>query len=257
MKELEKFVPKDRVVLSSRLLGSWRYYGIYNEKDVHLVSKNLPLAEAAMLTIAPCTATRLLTDFRKMCPGETVIQNAANSACGQSVIQLCRAEGINTLNIVANHCGYEAVKAYLLGLGATAVYTLEEAEELTSFDTSLARPALALNCLGGRFEDVMLRLLDRNGVIVYYGCAFDLPTKKQFLRCDAQFHKFNLHHWEAQATSVDKDIMYKTIIRKMVEKKFNAPAHQPVEMKNYLYAFKNTVHSEAFSTMSYVFDFTL
>ncbi|KAH9639312.1 hypothetical protein HF086_012922 [Spodoptera exigua] len=259
--EVGKYVcrvkPGDRVVLSSRLLGSWRYYGIYKEREVHHISNKLPLPEAAMLTIAPCTAYRLLNDFRDMKHGETVIQNAANSACGQSVIQLCRARGINTFNIVASHCGYEAVKAYLLNLGATAVYTLEEAEELTAFDTSLARPVLALNCLGGRYEDVMLKLLERNGVIVYYGCGYDIPMAKQFLRCDAEFHKFHIHEWECDATCVEKDTMYKAITQQMVTGKFRAPVYQAVELKDYIYAFRNTVHCEAFATMNYVFDFTL
>lgn len=252
-----KVDPGDRVVLSSRLLGTWRYYGVYNERDVHVVSHNLPLPEAAMLTIAPCTAYRMLKDFREMHPGETVIQNAANSPCGQCVVQLCRAWGLNTFNIVANHCGYEQVKAHLLSLGANAVYTLEEAEELTAFDTSLARPMLALNCLGGRYEDVMLKLLERNGVIVYYGCAYDLPMVKQFLRCDAEFCKFNLTNWDGQATCVEKDIMYKHIIQQIVIGEFNAPVYIPVELKDYIFALRNTVHCEAFATLNYVFDFTL
>ncbi|CAH1639139.1 unnamed protein product [Spodoptera littoralis] len=247
----------DRVVLSSRLLGSWRYYGVYNERDVHQISKNLPLPEASMLSIAPCMAYRLLNDFRNVEHGETIIQNAANSPCGQSVIQLCRARGINTFNIVASHCGYEAVKAYLLSLGATAVFTLEEAEELTAFDTSLARPVLALNCLGGRYEDVMLKLLERNGAIVYYGCGYDLPIAKQFLRCDAEFYRFHIHEWEGCASCVEKDIMYKAITQQMVQGNFKAPVYQAVELKDYIYALRNTLHCEAFTTLNYVFDFTV
>ncbi|KAM3965872.1 enoyl-[acyl-carrier-protein] reductase, mitochondrial [Aphomia sociella] len=247
----------DRVVLTSRLLGTWRYYGIYHERDIHIVSPNLPLPEAAMLTIAPCTAYRMLKDFIKLKPGDTVIQNAANSPCGQCIIQFCKIWGINTFNIVANHCGYEAVREHLLSLGATTVCTLEEAEELFGFDTSLSRPILALNCLSGRYENVMLKLLERNGTIVYYGCAFDLPLVKQFLRCDATFARFHLNDWDAQATCVEKDIMMKNIVQSMVIGKFKAPLYEPVELKNYVYAIRNTVPCEAFATVNYIFDFTL
>ncbi|CAD0202603.1 unnamed protein product [Chrysodeixis includens] len=210
-----------------------------------------------MLTIAPCTAYRLLKDFRYMQNGDTVIQNAANSPCGQCIIQLCRNMGLKTLNIVANHCGYEAVKKYLLNLGGSAVFTLEEAEELSGLGRSLTKPVLALNCLGGRYEDVMLKLLDKKGVIVYYGCAYDLPMVKQFLRKDARFYKFSLNEWEACATCVDKDIMYKELIQQMVVGHLAAPVHHPLELKDYVYALKNTVQCEAFATLNYVFDFTL
>ncbi|CAG9564732.1 unnamed protein product [Danaus chrysippus] len=249
--------PGERVVLTSRMLGTWCKYGIYNERDVHVISPNIPLPEAAMLTIAPCTAYRMLKDFRKMKPGDTVIQNAANSPCGQSVIQLCKAWGINTLNIVASHCGYETVKENLLKIGATAVYTLEEAEELMVFNTSVTRPVLALNCLGGRFEDVLLKLLDKSGTIVYYGCAFDIPICKHILRSDVFFNRFHLGAWDAYASVLEKDVMMNRIVNLIVQGKFVAPFYQPLEIKNYIYALQNTVHCEAFATTNFVFDFTL
>lgn len=249
--------PDERVVITSRLLGTWQYYGIYHERDVHVISPNIPLPEASMLTIAPCMAYRMLKDFRKVEPGQTVIQNAANSTCGQCIIQLCKAWDIKTFNIVANHCNYESVKKHLLSLGATAVHTLEEAEELTTFNTSLTRPVLGLNCLGGRFEDVMLKLLEKNGTIVYYGPAFDIPIAKHVLRCDVSFNRFHLCHWDAHASVIEKDAMMNNIITLMVTGKFKAPSYQPLELKNYVHAFKHTVNCEAFSNNNYVFDFTL
>ncbi|XP_047535291.1 enoyl-[acyl-carrier-protein] reductase, mitochondrial [Vanessa atalanta] len=249
--------PGERVVLTSRGLGTWQYYGIYHERDIHVISPNIPLPEASMLTIAPCMAYRMLKDFKKIKPGQTVIQNAANSACGQSVIQLCKAWDINTFNIVANHCNYQSVKEHLLSIGATAVHTLEEAEELTTFNTSLSRPVLALNCLGGRFEDVMLRLLENSGTIIYYGSAFAIPIAKHIVRSDVFFNRFHLSEWDAYAGVIEKDVMMNNIIKLIVIGKFKAPSYQPLELKNYVHAFKNTVNCEAFSTNSYVFDFTL
>lgn len=252
-----RVVPGQRVVLTKRLMGSWRYYGIYHERDLHVVSSNLPLPEAAMLTIAPCTAYRMIKDFRSVRPGQTVMQNAANSPCGQSVIQLCHAWGINTFNIVASHCGYAAVKDHLLNIGASAVFTLEEAENLSIFDTSLSRPVLGLNCLGGRFENVLMKHLENNGDVVYYAGTYDSKVEKKFLRPDLNFHKFHLHNWTLQASGVEYDIMLNDIIQLMVIGKFRAPMHVPVELKNYVYAFRNTVSCEAFCTTNILFDFCL
>ncbi|XP_063537096.1 enoyl-[acyl-carrier-protein] reductase, mitochondrial isoform X2 [Cydia strobilella] len=250
--------PGHRVVLSSRQLGSWRYYGIYNETDVHKVPPNIPLAEASMLTVAPVSAYRLLNDFKqqKLCPGQCIVQNGANSAIGQSVIQICKAMGVNTLNIVANHCGYESVKEHLLSIGATKVYTLEEAEELACCGLSFQRPTLALNCIGGRYEDVMLMLLERCGDMVYYGGAYCLPLN-QYMRNDVWFHKFLLSNWDQNTTNVEKEFTYKYIQELIVMGKFRAPMYEPVMLKYYDYALRNTCHCEAFSTLNYVFDFTL
>ncbi|XP_047521612.1 enoyl-[acyl-carrier-protein] reductase, mitochondrial isoform X2 [Pieris napi] len=249
--------PGERVVLTSRMLGTWRYYGIYNERDVHVVSPKLGLPEACMLTIAPCMAYRMLRDFSRLKPGDTIIQNAANSPCGQSVIQLCKAWGLQTINIVANHCGYDAVKKNLMSLGATAVYTIDEAETISTFNTSLTRPVLAFNCLGGRFEDVMLKLLECNGSIVYYGCAYDFPMVKSCLRPDLSFNVFHLADWNARATPIEIDIMMNNIVNLMVTGEFKAPIYQPVELKHFVHALRHTVHCEAFSTVNYVFDFTM
>ncbi|XP_068617694.1 enoyl-[acyl-carrier-protein] reductase, mitochondrial-like [Battus philenor] len=249
--------PGCRVVLTSRFLGSWRYYGTYHQRDVHIISPNIPLPIASMITLAPCEAYRLIKDFRQVSPGETIIQNAANSPCGQCVIQLCKAWGINTINIVANRCGYSSMKQHLLNLGATAVYTLEEAEELTCFNTSVTRPVLALNCLGGRYEDVLLKILDNFGVIVYYGCAFDLPLTKQCCRCDATFCKFSLCDWAASATNLQKSTMLNQIIQLTAVGNLKAPTYEPVQLCDYALALAKTCQCEAFSNVNYVFDFTV
>ncbi|XP_050665916.1 enoyl-[acyl-carrier-protein] reductase, mitochondrial-like [Leptidea sinapis] len=249
--------PGERVIFTSRMKGTWRYYGIYNEKDIHPITTNVPIVEASMLAIAPCMAYRMLKDFRPLQHGQTVIQNAANSSCGQCVVQLCKAWGLKTFNIVANHCGYEAVKQNLLSMGADAVHTLEEAEELTSFNTSLTRPVLALNCMGGRFEDVLLKLLDCQGTIVYHGCSFDLPLAKTCLRKDLQFCKFNLLDWDKQATPVQKDVMMNNIIKLIVTGQFKAPMFESLELKSFVQAFRGTAKCDGFSTIKYIFDFTI
>ena len=45
-------------------------------------------AAAATLAVNPCTAYRMLRDFVDMKPGDSVIQNAANSAVGRAVIEV-------------------------------------------------------------------------------------------------------------------------------------------------------------------------
>lgn len=78
------------------------------------------------MTVNPCTAYRMLRDFVNLSRGHTVIQNGANSAAGQNVIQLCRAWGINSVNVIRNRKNIDELKTFLLDLGATHVLTEEE-----------------------------------------------------------------------------------------------------------------------------------
>lgn len=42
----------------------------------------------------------MLTDFRSLSAGDYVIQNGANSAVGQAVIQIAAARNLRTINVV-------------------------------------------------------------------------------------------------------------------------------------------------------------
>ena len=72
---------------------------------------HLHLRQAATLAINPPTAWRMLSDFVPLNPEDPncvskgkkkqwVIQNGANSAVGQAVIQLAREWGVGTINLV-------------------------------------------------------------------------------------------------------------------------------------------------------------
>lgn len=52
----------------------------------------------------------MLRDFVPLKPGDTVIQNGANSAVGQMVIQLCKIWKYNTVNIVRDRPNIHELK---------------------------------------------------------------------------------------------------------------------------------------------------
>jgi NADPH:quinone reductase-like Zn-dependent oxidoreductase len=64
---------------------------------------SLPEAEPqqlAMLGINPPTASLLLDEASDLKPGDWVVQNAANSGVGRSLIAIAKARGIKTINLV-------------------------------------------------------------------------------------------------------------------------------------------------------------
>lgn len=68
----------------------------------------------------------MLKDFVSLKPGDVVIQNGANSACGQYVIQLCNAWNLISVNVVRNRPNIDELKDFLTKLGASHVLTEEE-----------------------------------------------------------------------------------------------------------------------------------
>lgn len=151
--------------------GTWREYAISPAKEFRKIPNDIPVASAAMLSVNPCTAYRMLTDFVDLQQGDTVVQNGANSAAGQAVIQIATARKINTINIVRNRPEIENLKTQLKDIGATHVVTEEfcRTPAMRELLKSVPTPRLALNCVGGKSSTELMRLLANQGVMVTYG----------------------------------------------------------------------------------------
>lgn len=99
-----------------------------------------------------------------------IIQNGANSAVGQYVIQLCASWDMKTVNIIRDRPNVNQLKQYLMDLGADYVLTEKELRTTDIFKSKeVDKPKLALNCVGGEIATEMLRHLDKGGYLVTYG----------------------------------------------------------------------------------------
>ena len=56
---------------------------------------------------------RMLIDFIKLKPGDVVIQNGANSAVGQAVMQIARTMDVKTVNVVRDREDIDELKQRL------------------------------------------------------------------------------------------------------------------------------------------------
>lgn len=117
----------DRVVMARSGYGTWRTHAAGSPDNFQLLpgANNVSLIQQATITVNPCTAYRMLKDFVSLQPGsqsvlrahrdnkltkrtglgDYVIQNGANSAVGQAVIQVAKAWGLKTINVVRNRQG--------------------------------------------------------------------------------------------------------------------------------------------------------
>ncbi|SCZ98533.1 BZ3500_MvSof-1268-A1-R1_Chr3-1g05447 [Microbotryum saponariae] len=185
----------DRVVMAKAQMGTWQtHLNAFPSELIRLPSSShnttsatrLTASQAATLCINPPTAFRILSDNLSINHASSsdrsqwLIQNGANSAVGQSVIQLARIWGINTINLVrarSTQHETESLKKDLKSLGADVVLTYdeflrkggpEEVKVLVGKDEG-GRLKLALNCVGGDEIKGMLKVLDRGANLVTYG----------------------------------------------------------------------------------------
>ncbi|KAJ1498999.1 hypothetical protein HMI55_004635, partial [Coelomomyces lativittatus] len=147
----------DLVLPSSSGIGTWRREAICEPNILLKVRKTVPIRAAATIAVNPTSALRMLTDFVSLSPGSAIVQNAANSAVGQAVIQIAKAKGIHTINLIRDRQNFKETERFLLQLGANHV--LKEGELPTFLKTNPIDISLALNAVGGRSASDLTRAL--------------------------------------------------------------------------------------------------
>uniref|UniRef100_A0A4W3JR79 Enoyl-[acyl-carrier-protein] reductase, mitochondrial n=1 Tax=Callorhinchus milii TaxID=7868 RepID=A0A4W3JR79_CALMI len=174
----------DLVIPSNTGLGTWATEAVGNESAFVKLPIDVPLLCAATLAVNPCTAYRMLYDFESLKPGDSVIQNGANSAVGQAVIQIAHAMGLKTINVIRDRPDLQKLTDRLQSMGANYVVTEEALRkpEMKEIFKEVPRPRLALNCVGGKSTVEVLRQLQHGGTIVTYGGMARQPITVPMVR---------------------------------------------------------------------------
>ena len=170
--------------------GTWRSRALAKEDDLIRVPNDIPVAYAATLAVNPSTAYRMLRDFRKLEPGDVVVQNGANSMVGYCVIQMARLMGLKTVNIIrSDRPQADQMLRLLSNLGGdlNVTDTYVNTPEFNQILRDMGGSKLAFNCVGGEIVTEMARSLDPGCTIVTYGgmskrpmnIPYDLVTSKQ------------------------------------------------------------------------------
>jgi trans-2-enoyl-CoA reductase len=192
-------------IMRKTTFGTWRTHALANEEDLLPVdAEGLSPVDVATVSINPCTAYRMLQDFSKLSKGSWWIQNGANSAVGQSAIQMGKIWGYKSINIIRDRPGCDIVRRDLLKLGADIVVTETQLadkaymKELKSEHWQDAPVTLALNCVGGSNAIHMCRQLTQGAHIVTYGAMARQPLKipaSMLIFKDFCFHGFWVSPW--------------------------------------------------------------
>ena len=190
----------------------------------------------SVLRINPGTALRILTDFvPDMKKGDIVIQNGANSAVGQAVIQIAKDMGLRTVNIVRDREDIDKLKEYLKSIGANYVWTESELRSAKEFhNKTLPKARLALNCVGGTSSAEISKCLEHRGTHVTYGGMSLKPvlaSTSSLIFKDIIYRGFWFSKWIEEHTDAPelKD-MYNYLESMFLAGKISLPKHKLVSI---------------------------
>ncbi|XP_074832417.1 enoyl-[acyl-carrier-protein] reductase, mitochondrial [Carettochelys insculpta] len=237
--------PGDWVIPIDAPVGTWRTDAVLSEGSLLKIPRNIPLLCAATLSVNPCTAYRMLADFETLEPGDSIIQNAANSGVGQAVIQIAAALGIKTINVIRDRPNLQELVHRLTSLGADHVVTEEmlRKPEMNDLFKKVPKPRLALNCVGGRSTTDMLRHIQQKGTMVTYGGMAKQPVTvpvSAFIFKDVKLHGFWMTQWKKNQTQ-NKDRLTGMILNlcDLIHKgQLTAPVCTEVPLKDYQIALE-------------------
>ncbi|KAL5633298.1 hypothetical protein ACGC1H_003708 [Rhizoctonia solani] len=224
----------DWVVMTKPQSGTWASHAYVEAKDVTKVDKRVGETRAATIMVNPPTAHGMLSDFRTLSSGDYVIQNGANSAVGQAVIQIAAARNLKTINVIRDRPNPDELKQYLTSLGATHVITEQELADKSMRIkikewTQGKGIKLGLNCVGGKPTTILAKHLGYDAALVSYGAMskepLSLPTGL-FIFKNLTSYGYWQSRWYKTHTPEERQSMLKEIIDLMLENKLKAPEHE-------------------------------
>ena len=218
------FAPGDLVLPMSR--GTWTNRLLAKADDVVLLPAGLDVFQAAMLTVNPPSAWAMLHEFVRLNAGDWIVQNAANSAVGRSVIQIARSCGWRTLNVVRRPELIDELRA----IGGDVV-VLEDCDLRTQIAEFCGkdRPRLALNAVGGASALNLANALADEGTLVTYGAMGRQPLKIPnglLIFRNLHFCGFWLNRWKEKSPANAIKEMFSTLAGLVERGELVMPVHR-------------------------------
>jgi trans-2-enoyl-CoA reductase len=130
--------------------------------------------QVALLSLSPASALLMIQDFVKLEPDDWVIQNAASSAVGRTLIQIAKDLKIRVVNTVKSSPVISELKE--IGAGAVLLDTDDLRDRVLAV-TQGAPIKLALDAIGGSATARLTRCLADEAVIVSYGAMSGEPCQ--------------------------------------------------------------------------------
>lgn len=189
-----------QVVLLPVGCGTWRTHLVADAKGLMPLPAGADPRQLAMLAVNPPTARLLLSEFADLKEGDWVIQNAANSAVGGYLVQLAKARGLRTVNVVRRASARAAVEA--MG-GDVVLVDGDDLDQRVRAAVGDAKVTLAIDAVGGDATEHLAQSLAPGGTVVNYGAMSGDPcaiSPASLIFRGITLHGFWLARWFRTAT---------------------------------------------------------
>jgi mitochondrial enoyl-[acyl-carrier protein] reductase / trans-2-enoyl-CoA reductase len=230
----------DQVIAPLRV-GTWCEACIAQADELLVLPPGMPVEQAAMIAVNPPTAWQLLHGFARVDRGDWLIQNAANSGVGRSVIQIARYKGLKTVSIVRRPEVVDELRK--IGGDVVVVHGPDMREEILQ-TTGKARIGLGLNATCGPMLKDMADCLADGAMLVTYGAMAREPfvlSNRHLLFRDITVRGFWLTAWYRKANAAEKQALFARLCP-MVKDGF---LHTPVQETYPLYHARDAVAAAA------------
>lgn len=207
----------DYVIPSRPDFGTWRTHAVAEASDLIKVDRKGLKCEYLACLQNLSTAYRLLEDFVDLKEGDVIIQSAANSMVGLTVVQLAHLKGVKTINFIRNGPNYEDNVEHIKSYGGYIVdsYQYLQGPSFRRLISDLPKPKLLLNNIGSRLVNDMSKLLADNGTIVTYGAMTNQPIvmpASSFIFRNLNMRGFWLEKWNREHSIEERRAMYDHIL---------------------------------------------
>lgn len=200
---LANFLVGKRVALAGKPPnGLWQEYVVADAQKTITVPDSMPAHNAASYFINPITSVALVSDVLKVKKGDWLIQNAAGSEVAKSIIKMSKIYGYKTINVIRDGKHSDDLKS----LGADLVVETDTKclfEEVRKATNNMGCN-YALDCIGGKATNDIIKCLSQHGKLAIYGSLAnqDLAIHPRHLMMkNAVIEGFYLGEWLEKRTT--------------------------------------------------------
>lgn len=204
-------------------IGTWQEYLAADANALLPLPEELDIRAAAMLVANPTTAWLLLHEALRVEPGAWVLQNAANSAVGYFVIQLCRRLGYRSINVVRRRDVYDDLRA----AGADEIICEADEDVVERVRAITGKGArYAIDSVAGDSGSRLAQALAPGGMLVVFGAISGQPLTLDagaLLFRGATIQGWWLAHWLRTTTPAARAALFGKLIPLIADGTLRAP----------------------------------
>lgn len=248
-------VPRTRVgerVVLLDVPGTWREQVISPADRAITVPAAVSDEDAAQALINPMTAWAMTMVEHQLGRGDWLVQSAAGSTVGRFVLQIAKAQGFRTINLVRR----EEQVAEIRELGGDIVLcTADESwPEQLKKATGGNGIVRAIDCVAGRTGATLARQLAQNGRLLVYGAlsshrqsdpaAFEMPVfAPALVYSSTEVRGWFIYSWLARLGVNEGSRMLRSLLDLMVEGRLTPPTARRYHVDDALEAFTAAEHA--------------